>query len=486
MAASHVSCMKMRTLLFGVILGLLAAVHSAPVNAMSPMPAKALDDILREAVTDGFLVENLSLPSGATGSPMNQGTGSPATGSPATGLPATGLPMNQGTGSPATGSPMNQGTGSPATGLPATGLPMNQGTGLPATGSPATGSPMNQGTGSPATGSPMNQGTGLPATGSPATGSPMNQGTGSPATGLPATDSPMNQGTGSPTTNATVQASQQPAVDSKEGVTMEGSGGQPIEVATTSVFLQFGTTTASHAQSAAATPQPRGASSSVSSATQTALVGSTPVPNEGQTSATPNHILASQTTDPAVSTVGFLSTQGSYSGSGDGEMFDLYSTTTTRSSVETSAASLTSATRQKVPVLVEISEGSASGELFEPMPTTTAIRGRQRMIIEPNSRKIFEGIQETSKAAGTPGWMIIVGFVVGLAALVMLFVAIATREKWNGPSRASQLKKRTNSIQHKEMEMETFLQNDHPIRNENGSEYTVIPLEELPGKYSSR
>ncbi|TNN46932.1 Coagulation factor V [Liparis tanakae] len=458
MAVSRVSCMKMRTLLFGVILGLLAVVHSTPVNTVSPMPAKALDDVLREAATDGFLVENLSLPSGAAG-----------------------LPMNQGTGLPATGSLMNQGTGSL-----------------------------------------------------------MNQGTGSP----------MNQGTGSPTTNATV--------DSKEGVTMEGSGGQPIEVATTSMSPQFGAKTASHAQSAAATPQPSDATSSVSTATQTPLVVLSPVPNEGQTSATtiegqtsatpnegqtsatpnegqtsatpnegqtsatpnegqtsatpnegqtsatpkegqtsatpnegqtsatPNHISASQTTDPAVSTVGFFSTPGSFSGSGDGELFDLYSATTTRSSVETSAASLTSMTREKVLVLVPISQGSALGELFEPMPTTTAIRGSQRMINDPNNGKIYEGKQETSKAAGTPGWMIIVGFIVGLAALVMLFVAIATRKKWNGPSRASQLEKRTNSIQHKEIEMEMFLQNDHPMGNGNGSEYTAIPLEELPGKYSSR
>ncbi|XP_034382808.1 polycystic kidney disease protein 1-like 3 [Cyclopterus lumpus] len=444
MAASNVSGMKMRTLLFGLILGLLAVVHSTPVNDVSEVPAKALDEVLREAVTDGFLVENLAHPSGTTGSPA--------------------------TGSPATDSPMEQ-----TTGLPATDSPMEQTTGLP-----ATDSPMEQTTGLPATDSPMEQTTGLPAT-----DSPMEQ-----TTGLPATDSPMKQATGLPATNSTIQASQRPFADFIEGVAIEGSGGEAIEEATTSVSLHFETTTVSHASSAASTLPPRDDSSSVSAATQSPLSGSAPVPNETQPSATPDHISASQTTDPAVSTFGFPSTQGSFPGSGDGEMFGLYSTTSTHSSMtfsaETSTASSTSATKQTVPVPIPGSEGSGSEEGLEVMPTTTAIKNGRQMFIETNNGKIYESVPESSTAGGTPGWMIIVGFIVGLAALVMLFVAIATRERWNGPSRASQLEDKTNaSIQHREVEMETFLPNDRPKENGRRAEYTVIPLEELPEKYSS-
>ncbi|XP_042346675.1 uncharacterized protein LOC121946241 [Plectropomus leopardus] len=91
-----------------------------------------------------------------------------------------------------------------------------------------------------------------------------------------------------------------------------------------------------------------------------------------------------------------------------------------------------------------------------------------------------------NKGHSTPGWIIIVGFIVGVAALIMLFVAIATRDKWNGPSNASQLETKTNSSnQQRELEMETFLHTEKPKENGKAAEYTVIPLDELPENYSS-
>ncbi|XP_029947844.1 uncharacterized protein LOC115388712 isoform X2 [Salarias fasciatus] len=86
----------------------------------------------------------------------------------------------------------------------------------------------------------------------------------------------------------------------------------------------------------------------------------------------------------------------------------------------------------------------------------------------------------------TPGWIIIVAFIVGLAALVMLCVAIATRDKWNGPPKSSQLEIQTSSSdQQREQEMTTFVSKESPRENGKAAEYTVIPLDELPENYSS-
>ncbi|MEQ2313718.1 hypothetical protein AMECASPLE_004953 [Ameca splendens] len=50
--------MKMRNLLLGVFLGLLAVIHSSPIESMTQIPARPEEDVLEEAMTDGFLVEH--------------------------------------------------------------------------------------------------------------------------------------------------------------------------------------------------------------------------------------------------------------------------------------------------------------------------------------------------------------------------------------------------------------------------------------------
>ncbi|KAI9519412.1 hypothetical protein NQZ68_028769 [Dissostichus eleginoides] len=47
----------MRNLLVGVFLGLLAVVHSTPVHTTTQIPVKAENEVIREALTDGYLVE---------------------------------------------------------------------------------------------------------------------------------------------------------------------------------------------------------------------------------------------------------------------------------------------------------------------------------------------------------------------------------------------------------------------------------------------
>lgn len=95
-----------------------------------------------------------------------------------------------------------------------------------------------------------------------------------------------------------------------------------------------------------------------------------------------------------------------------------------------------------------------------------------------------EPIQSKREGRSTPGWMIIVGFVVGVAALVLLCIAIATRDKWNGPNQASLANetKCGSSDQAMAQEMETFLHKEHPEEVKDEEEYTVIPLNELPEK----
>ncbi|XP_041836086.1 papilin-like [Melanotaenia boesemani] len=86
----------------------------------------------------------------------------------------------------------------------------------------------------------------------------------------------------------------------------------------------------------------------------------------------------------------------------------------------------------------------------------------------------------------TADWIIILGFFVGLAALVLLCVAIATRDKWYGPKRVFNDETTSNaSNQTRELEKQTFLQKEEPKVNGKEAEYTVIPLDDLPGNFPS-
>ncbi|KAL3065853.1 hypothetical protein OYC64_015903 [Pagothenia borchgrevinki] len=166
------------------------------------------------------------------------------------------------------------------------------------------------------------------------------------------------------------------------------------------------------------------------------------------------------------------------SGDGDGEMFTQDLTTT--SSPSTSMADLIP------PGVFAGSEGSDEGsgsdiENSSIVPINETPSKQEPLINKENSQK--QGDPDTNIGHSTPGWIIIVGFIVGLAALIVLFVAIATRDKWNAPSQASKTKS-SSSNQQREIEMDTFLHKDNPRENGTAGEYTVIPLEELPGPSS--
>ncbi|KAM4593584.1 uncharacterized protein cd44a [Odontesthes bonariensis] len=86
----------------------------------------------------------------------------------------------------------------------------------------------------------------------------------------------------------------------------------------------------------------------------------------------------------------------------------------------------------------------------------------------------------------TPDWIIILGFIVGLVALIMLCAAVATRDKWNGTNKAPRDETKTNSSnQMRELEMQSILHKEQPRENGKDAEYTVLSVEDLPGTFSS-
>ncbi|XP_026175386.1 polycystic kidney disease protein 1-like 3 [Mastacembelus armatus] len=104
----------------------------------------------------------------------------------------------------------------------------------------------------------------------------------------------------------------------------------------------------------------------------------------------------------------------------------------------------------------------------------------------PSSNSSFIQPRTDDQSVSTPGWMVIVAFIVGVAAVGIIGAAIFTRHKWRGPNHRSQLEtKADSSNQQSELDMEALLNKDKPRENGKASEYTVIPLDDLQVYYSS-
>ncbi|XP_029354607.1 P17/29C-like protein DDB_G0287399 [Echeneis naucrates] len=138
----------------------------------------------------------------------------------------------------------------------------------------------------------------------------------------------------------------------------------------------------------------------------------------------------------------------------------------------------------------QFAEREGSGLLDETSSVSSA-NTKETIITPKGSQQVLGAGPQVNPTpslthSGPSGWLIIVGFIVGLAALVLLCVAIATREKWNRPPQASELETKNGSLnQQRVQEMEMFLHNDQPKDNGKAAEYTVIPLDELPESFSS-
>ncbi|KAG7482161.1 hypothetical protein JOB18_014554 [Solea senegalensis] len=327
---------------------------------------------------------------------------------------------------------------------------------------------------------------------------------------------PFTLSTNSPESNTSKSQVKQPTSSAPEKVDIDEGSGE----STTSVLIQHGgvdsaTTTWSDSpvqSSSTVSTTEFTFSSSIPPTNQShqSSFTSSSVPNEDHSSVTPGHILVSQTTDPAVPSFNFLSTQSSDSGSGDGEDTAPISSVTFISSTETSTASSTSVVAKVHPRLFGDLEGSGSETTAETSTASSSFTTApwrfsepegsgssttvKKVFVEPRInqftpevglklQKVKEHVTIASPRHGgsTPSWIIILGFIVGVAALVLLCVAIATRDKWNGPNQVSQPENKSDFLnQQRELEMETFLHKEEPRENGKAAEYTVIPLDELP------
>ncbi|XP_028257956.1 putative protein TPRXL [Parambassis ranga] len=265
-----------------------------------------------------------------------------------------------------------------------------------------------------------------------------------------------------PKISMTTLASLPPSAEPKDMDDMEGSAsGEP----STSIF--FTATTASH-----------------SSTRDTPLLS--PLPGFTSTS----EAYPSETANPEEFSG---DTQGSGSGFEDEPMLStspssrVTSSFTTQTSTAPSTSTTAAAPSTSSDQIFEDKEGSASGSGPQVRMQFKGSVGQE--MLEPGQVAELESANPTPGTPGdsTPGWILVIGFIAGAAALVMLSVAIATRNKWNRPNQASvrQEPQTDSSNQQRELEMETFLHKQEPRENGKAAEYTVIPLDELPEDYSS-
>ncbi|KAL2088940.1 hypothetical protein ACEWY4_015839 [Coilia grayii] len=110
-----------------------------------------------------------------------------------------------------------------------------------------------------------------------------------------------------------------------------------------------------------------------------------------------------------------------------------------------------------------------------------------------NTQKEAKPTPASQEASGAPGWLIIFSFVMVVGALLCIFAAIATKERWLGPRRRSQTQVKDSSgngekkaalslTAEKQHEMVTLMNNGQVQTNGRMDEFTVIALEEPPEK----
>ncbi|XP_023261053.1 mucin-5AC-like [Seriola lalandi dorsalis] len=410
MALSPLSGMRMKNLLLGVILGLLAVVHTTPVDTVTQIPTKAEDVVFREAMTEGFLLENPFQLSLTTESPKRNAT-----------APASPQPFSEPEGS-AAGSDSEETT---------TSVFVRHG------GDHYTST----------------------------------------------TQSPQPDFTSSPVPN-----------EAQSSVTPDHA---PASQTAVSIF-DFLSTLDSDLESV--NRDVSTVTSSSTTETSTASTSSTAdviehkapwlfADNEGSGSGSTQETSTAPWTSTADVTrhvAPRLFTESEGSG-------------TTQETSTTPSTSTADVIRHVAPRLFAVTEGSKPTEETSSAPSTSTadvtVNVPEVLVNESVIKSIsspFTDVENQDTASPqnkghvTPDWIIIVGFLVGVAALTMVCVAIATREKWNGPKQVSQPQTQTvSSNQKRELEMETFLHKEEPRENGKAAEYTVIPLDELPESYSS-
>ncbi|KAK5935662.1 hypothetical protein CgunFtcFv8_021005 [Champsocephalus gunnari] len=520
----------MRNLFVGVFLGILAVVHSTPVHTTTQIPVKAENEVIREALRDEYLIEQSLLPTLTTKSPKRNTTVQQITDitqesakgvsldhiSTSTILPEDtqdNISDSTTTPNPQLSFTSSEEPNEAKSGVTATHITVPQTTDLTTAFDIAFRSTLSSESGSrdgemftqqPTTTPSMTSGSrdGEMFTQQPTTTPSMTSGSrdGEMFTQQPTTTPSMTSGsrdgemfTQYPTTT--------PSMTSGSG---DGDG---------EMFTQYPTTTPSMTSGSRDgemfTQQPTTTPSMTSGSRDGEMFTQYPTTTPSMTSGSRDGEMFTQypTTTPSMT---------SGSGDGDGEMFTQYPTTTPSmtsgsrdgemfTQYPTKTSSMTSGSRDGemftqdltttsspstsmagfiAPRMFAGSEGSGEGSGSDIENSSIVLINEKASKQEPlrNSENSQIGLPDdpaTNIGHSTPGWIIIVGFIVGLAALIVLFVAIATRDKWNAPSQASETKS-SSSNQQKEIEMKTFVHKDNPRENGTAGEYTVIPLEELP------
>ncbi|XP_041647712.1 uncharacterized serine-rich protein C215.13 [Cheilinus undulatus] len=484
----------MKILLFGVILGLLVFVHSTPAPTVTRTSAKSEDEVLREALTDGFLVKLTSL---TTESPKRNST------LPASPQPSK-APSGDFEGSGMGGFNQPEGEHYATTTQSVSHAPSSSSTVFTRdTGNPSSNSSTTESPGESIDVIPQHEGENMVTT-----TQSVSHGQSSTTTVPPR--GANDAGSDSSTTQAPGESSNLTPSHDSENIPATTQSVSHAPSSTSTVFLRavdhsisdssikhrdnITTTTqsVSHAPSSTSTVFLRAvdhsiSDSSITQSTQSSLTSST-VPDEAQPS-----LDYTSTTLKTHHFVPSFDSSGSGSGSGEGEMPDQYTTpsiTTTTNAVTTTASSTIAVPIKPIaPRMFPKSNELPSIKDLEEKPGVIRVTSEPQLPTSITDNKNKSGMTgplipkpEPSKGHNTPGWMIIVGFIVGVAALVVLCIAIATRDKWNGPRKASQVENQVNSAnQQREQESETFL----PKENGKAAEYTVIPLDELPEKYST-
>ncbi|XP_005930871.1 mucin-5AC [Haplochromis burtoni] len=388
--------MKMRNLLLGVLLGLLSAVHSTPVNTVTQNPANPDAGFLEDAMTEGFIVG--PSPTLTTETPKISAT-----------VQASQTPVYN-------SEDMTEGSAAgKISDILTTSISPHETTTLNISNAQSSGFIE----------SAVNDGSGL---------------------GENSDESLIAFTLNTTTTNAT----NAPTSNSTDSYMFERSA---VE---STIPIALDTTTATHAPTSDFTEHYmlKGRGSEYTSPSLFSHTTTTSVTSEDQSINTSNNNVLSQTTDPTVSTSDVTTNPDSGSGS---ELVSKSTTMTSGSSVETSTVS---------------SILSKQNQNF---------LHRENNFKAPQTQTQMTNTETTHKGHVTPDWIIILGFIVGVAALVILCVAIATRHKWNGPNQANLTVASNNlSNQKREREMETFLPNEKPKENGHSGEYTVIPLEDVP------
>ncbi|KAM9807894.1 CD44 antigen-like [Neosynchiropus ocellatus] len=134
------------------------------------------------------------------------------------------------------------------------------------------------------------------------------------------------------------------------------------------------------------------------------------------------------------------------------------------------------------------------------IPTTQSASERsaddtkENRALNPNGHKTVEPKPEEQESSGSSNWLVIFLTIIGVAAVLLVCVAVAKRKSWFGRKQTLMITKdggegngaaalaSSSNAQEREQEMVTLMNKEKIQENGNTEEFTVITLEESPDK----